>query len=213
MLPELLATLAVATPSVACAEHIEGGAETAAERRRAVSQSVVRDGVIFWGLRNAARETFDRRQDSWKAAISVPYGVPLLLQVAMPDRSWLELTYDRENREGAPKLRFVPCAPDTPRFSDGGVVGNETAWAGGFNVKREGLRDTAPPPSGRGAVAQGACGLRRALLVDDGRDQLGHAGGGRYSVRRSRPRPAPRGRGCPIPPSPRARSGSCGRAP
>ena len=54
-----------------------------------------------------------------------------------PDRSWLELTYDRETREGAPRLRFVPCPPDTPRFSDDGVVGDETAWAGGFNVERE----------------------------------------------------------------------------
>ena len=35
-------------------------------------------------------------------------------------------------------MRFVPCAPDTPRFSDDDVVGEETAWAGGFAVRREG---------------------------------------------------------------------------
>ena len=75
----------------------------------------------------------------WKAAISVRYGRRLHLQVgdARP-LAGCELTYDRETREGAPRLRFTPCAPDTPRFSDDGVVGDETAWAGGFNVKREG---------------------------------------------------------------------------
>ena len=138
MLPELLSVLAVTVPTVSCPEHIETAGPTAEQRRAALAQSVTRHGAIFWGLRNAERETFDRRQDSWKAAISVRYGRPLHVQVAMPDRSWLELTYDRQTREGAPQLRFTPCAPDTPRFSDDGVVGNETAWAGGFNVKREG---------------------------------------------------------------------------
>ena len=32
----------------------------------------------------------------------------------------------------------MPCAPDTPRFADDGVVGDETGWAGGFHVRREG---------------------------------------------------------------------------
>lgn len=138
MLPALLATLAVGAPAVECPEHIESRRPARAERRRALAQSVTRHGATFWGLRQAERETFDRRQDSWKAAISVRHGAPLLLQVTMPDRSWVELTYDRETREGAPRLRFLPCPPDTPRFSDDGVVGNETAWAGGFNVEREG---------------------------------------------------------------------------
>jgi hypothetical protein len=51
-----------------------------------------------------------------------------------PDRDWLKHDYDRVDRVSA---RFVPCAPDTARFSDDGVVGEETAWAGGFVVRRE----------------------------------------------------------------------------
>ena len=138
MLPELLSLLAVAVPTVSCPEHIETREPTAQQRRAAEAQSVIRHGAIFWGLRQAERATFDRRRDGWKAGISVRYGPRLHLQVAVPDRSWLELTYDRQTREGAPRVRFTPCAPDTPRFSDDGVVGDETAWSGGFNVKREG---------------------------------------------------------------------------
>jgi hypothetical protein len=136
MLPELLSVLAVTVPTVDCRQHVEGNGAPD-ERKAALAQSVRRHGAIFWGLRNAAHR-YDRKQDSYKAGFSVRYGRPMHVQVGMPDRSWLELTYSQEHREGAPRLRFVPCAPDTPRFSTDGVVGNETAWAGGFNVKREG---------------------------------------------------------------------------
>ena len=126
-------------PTVDCPEHIETAAPTAEQRRAALAQSVMRHGAIFWGLRNAQRETFDRRRDALEGGDQ-----RALRPAAAPEGGdaatarWLELTYDRQTREGAPRLRFTPCAPDTPRFSDDGVVGNETAWAGGFNVKREG---------------------------------------------------------------------------
>jgi len=32
----------------------------------------------------------------------------------------------------------IPYDPDTPRFSDDGVVGEETGYAGGFIVRRNG---------------------------------------------------------------------------
>ena len=137
MLPELLSVLAVTVPTVGCREHVEGSG-TPDERRAALAQSVRRHGAIFWGLRNAERKTFDRRQKGWKAGFSVRYGKPMHVQVGMPYRTWLSLAYGQENREGVLQVRFVPCAPSTPRFSDDGVVGRETAWAGGFNVKREG---------------------------------------------------------------------------
>ena len=138
MLPELLSALAVTVPTVGCREHIEGDADSAGQRRAALAQSVMRHGAIFWGLRNAERETFDRRQKGWKAGISVRYGQPHA-RAGRDARPLLARADLRpETREGAPRLRFVPCAPSTPRFSDDGVVGDETAWAGGFNVKREG---------------------------------------------------------------------------
>ena len=67
-------------------------------------------------------------------------GAPLRIKVAVRDRSWLAVDYDRTDTsgKGAPEVRVIPCSPDTPRFSDDGVVGNETAWAGGFAVAREG---------------------------------------------------------------------------
>jgi hypothetical protein len=132
MLPVLLATLAVG-----CDTHIETPPAPAEQRRAALAQSVSVDGTVFWGLRNAERRTFDgtRATRGQKAAISVRSGAPLTVKVAASDRDWLKLDYDRVERLS---VRFVPCAPDTPRFSDDGVVGEETAWAGGFRVRREG---------------------------------------------------------------------------
>jgi hypothetical protein len=133
MLPVLLAALAVG-----CDTHIESPPAPAEQRRAALAQSVsLDDGTIFWGLRNAQRRTFDGRRSTrgYKAAISVRHGAPLTVKVAAGDRDWLRLDYERVERLS---VRFFPCAPDTPRFSDDGVVGEETAWAGGFSVRREG---------------------------------------------------------------------------
>jgi hypothetical protein len=133
MLPVLLAALAVG-----CDTHIETPPAPAEQRRTALARSVsLSDGTVFWGLRDAERRTFDGRRATrgYKAAISVRHGAPLTVRVSAKDRSWLKLDYDRVERRS---LRFVPCAPDTPRFSDEGVVGEETAWAGGFAVAREG---------------------------------------------------------------------------
>lgn len=132
MLPVLLAALAVG-----CDTHIETPPAPASQRRAGLEQSVSVDGTIFWGLRNAERRSFDGRRATrgYKAAISVRHGAPLTVKVAASDRDWIKLDYDRVERLS---VRFVPCAPDTPRFSDDGVVGEETAWAGGFAVLREG---------------------------------------------------------------------------
>jgi hypothetical protein len=132
MLAVLLATIAVG-----CDTHIETPPAPAQQRRAALARSVSLDGTVFWGLRNAERRTFDgtRSTRGHKAAISVRRGPALTVKVAASDRAWLKLDYDRTER---PSVRFVPCAPDNPRFSDDGVVGEETAWAGGFVVLREG---------------------------------------------------------------------------
>jgi hypothetical protein len=140
MLPVLLASLAAAAPTAGCDSHIESAEPTASQRRAALRQSVVVDGTIFWGLRRARGMTFDADHRTHKAAIRVRSGARLTLKVAARDRDWLSLDYDRTVRDppGVPVTRFVPCAPDTPRFSDDGVVGQETSWAGGFNVGRPG---------------------------------------------------------------------------
>jgi hypothetical protein len=143
MLPVLLATLAAAAPTVDCASHVEGREPTAEERRAAGRWSITAHGATFFGLRHAALENFRRRRANkgYKAGLGVTYGAPLRIKVAMRDRAWLALDYDRETKQqgvGAPEIRVVPCSPDTPRFSDDGVVGNETGWAGGFVVQREG---------------------------------------------------------------------------
>ena len=134
----LLATLATAT----CDQHVEGRAPTPEERRAAVRQSVRAHGVTFWGLRNARTHTFDGRRWNrvYKAGLGVRAGKPMRIRVAARDRAWLKLDYDRtrEPYVGSHELRAIPCAPDTPRFSDDGVVGNETGWAGGFIVERNG---------------------------------------------------------------------------
>jgi hypothetical protein len=140
MLPVLLATLSAAVPTVGCDSHIETRDPTAAQRRATVRQSVVVAGTIFWSLRRAQEATFDRDHRTYKAAISVRAGARLTLKVAARDRGWLSLDYDRtvQDPPGVPATHFIPCAPDTPRFSDDGVVGRETGWAGGFNVGRVG---------------------------------------------------------------------------
>jgi hypothetical protein len=143
MLPVLLATLAATVPTVDCATHVEGRALTAEEQRAAQRLSIRAHGATFMGLRRAERVDFSgRRADQgYKAGLGVTAGAPMRIKVAVRDRSWLALGYARGAEAldaGAPEVRFVPCAPDTPRFSDGGVVGEETGWSGGFVVRREG---------------------------------------------------------------------------
>src|SRR5687768_5778337 len=140
MLALLITSFAVAVPTADCSQHVEGGSVTAKQREAVLRQSVRVHGVTFFGLRNARSHHFDgsRSHRVWKAGLGVRAGAPMRIEVARGDRSWLALDYDRTDRSGngAPEVRAVPCDPDTPRFSDDGVVGNETGWAGGFVVQR-----------------------------------------------------------------------------
>jgi hypothetical protein len=148
LLAPLLAGLALAVPTVECRTHVESPGVTAEQRREALRQSVRVNGVILWGLRNATRREFGggRGALTYKAGLGLSYGRPMRIAVAMRDRNWLALDYDGTRhdgeplslRDGAPVMRFVPCAPDTPRFTDKRPIGNETGWAGGFIVTRPG---------------------------------------------------------------------------
>jgi hypothetical protein len=81
-----------------------------------------------------------------KAGVSVRAPGPLTVKVAPQDRDWVALDYDRERwrergrtvADGQASVRFLPCDPDTPRFSGRGHVGRWTGWAGGLLVAREG---------------------------------------------------------------------------
>jgi hypothetical protein len=132
MIASLLAGLALATPTVDCARHVETDSVSARQRQAALRQSVRGHGVTFWGLRNAATRF---RRERWKAGITVRHGAPMVVAVAPRDRDWLQLSYARKT---GPVLRFEPCAPDTRRFTDGQPLGPETGWAGGFEVERPG---------------------------------------------------------------------------
>ncbi|MDA0163895.1 hypothetical protein OM076_26730 [Solirubrobacter ginsenosidimutans] len=142
MLPVLLASLAAAVPTADCSQHVEGPPISAETRAAALRQSVRVHGATFFGLRRARTADFEgkRANPVIKSGLSVRAGAPMRIKVAARDRDWLALDYDRTDKsgEGAPMVRVVPCAPDTPRFSDDGVVGDETGWAGGFVVRRNG---------------------------------------------------------------------------
>src|SRR5262245_5837510 len=120
MLAVLFASLASAVPTVDCAQHVEGGGASPAERRAALRQSVRVGGVTFWGLRNARTHDFASGQHVYKSGLGVRAGKPLRIRVAAQDRSWLAVDYDRADRSGrgAPEVRVIPCDPATPRFSD-----------------------------------------------------------------------------------------------
>ena len=70
-----------------------------------------------------------------------------------------------QDAPGVPVTHFVPCAPDTPRFSDDGVVGLQTSWAGGFNVGRAGCATLLLRRDGR-RRSGGACGWASAAAAD-----------------------------------------------
>ena len=142
MLPVLLASLAAAVPTVHCSQHVEGPAVSPETRAAALRQSVRVHGVTLSALRRARAFHFDgtRSTRHFKAGLGVRAGAPMRIKVAARDRDWLAFDHDRTDKsgEGAPLLRAVPCAPDTPRFSDDGLVGEETGWAGGLVVQRSG---------------------------------------------------------------------------
>ena len=58
------------------------------------------------------------------------------VQVGMPTATGLAGLRPGEREASSGALRAVRAGHAA--FSDDGVVGSETAWAGGFNVKREG---------------------------------------------------------------------------
>ncbi len=144
----LLATLALAAPTVDCSRHVEGPAPTAEQRRESERLSLRAGPVTFYGLRGAQGRQFGGGRGAlrYKSGLGVRAGAPVTVQVARRDRGWLALEYGNTRSDGdrlvvgdgKPSVRFKPCAPGTRRFSDGRPIGNETLWAGGYIVARPG---------------------------------------------------------------------------
>jgi hypothetical protein len=144
----LLAVLALATPTVGCSRHVEAPVPTAEQRSAALRSSIRVGPVTFYGLRDARTRQFGGGRGAlrFRSAIGVRAGAAVSVAVASRDRGWLSLEYGGTRNDGArlkvsdgrPAIRFVPCDPRTPRFSDRRPIGGETAWAGGFIVARAG---------------------------------------------------------------------------
>lgn len=125
-----------------CAQRIE----VTGDRTPRTRPSDVRLGpVLFFGLRKAAdpdaHEPFDQDADpTWKTAIAVKTGEPVVLAIAGGRTSGASLIYDmRQFRAetvagggGDAAVRVKPCPPSTRRFSDGRRVGRWTLFSGGF---------------------------------------------------------------------------------
>ena len=144
----LLATLALAAPTVDCSRHIEAPAPTAEQRRESLRLSFRVGPVTFYGLRGAVGRQFGGGRGAlrYKSGMGVRAGAPVTVEIARRDRGWLALEYGNTKSDGdrlvvadgEPSIRFKPCAPDHRRFSDGRPIGNETIWAGGYIVARPG---------------------------------------------------------------------------
>jgi len=141
----MAAPVAGAVPVVGCAQRAEPGGPqpSAREVREAQRTSLVTRYVTVWGVRQARGFAFDRRHRFWKAGLSVRGDRPVTIRVAARDRGWLSLYYvvgpqPRRVADGDPALRFEPCPPGTPSFSNHRPLGPETSWAGGFIVGHRG---------------------------------------------------------------------------
>jgi hypothetical protein len=145
------------TATVGCRERVEpsGPPVTAEERREARRASIFLPRVRFWGLRQWRTRPFDPGSGPdggapiVKAGMSVRSPQSATVKVAPANRGWVALDYDRErwrgrartvaHGDGQAAVRFIPCDPNTPRFSSPGrPVGGWTGWAGGLLVARPG---------------------------------------------------------------------------
>ena len=111
--------------------------------------------VAFLGLR-------DRRGTSGdppvaKVPVVIAAGAPVTVRITPLRRTRARLDFDvdawrREGRAGQRAVRFVPCAPQTPRFTDGEPVGDHTFYPGGFLIRRKGCARLVARAPGEPAV-------------------------------------------------------------
>ena len=150
MLALLLTSFAVAVPTADCSQHVEGGSVTAKQREAVLRQSVRVHGATFFGLRNARSHHFDgsRSHRVWKAGLGVRAGAPMRIKVALGDRSWLALDYDRTDRSGKRRARGArgPMRPGHAAVQRRRGRGERDGLGRRLRRAARRLRDAAPAP-------------------------------------------------------------------
>lgn len=144
----LLAPTAPA-PAVGCAERIEGpGGPRTLDARR----DVVRGALTLLDARtlmNGGRSDLESSRPLPGRPVQVRLGVLVAaghrarVSIHPADRRRAALQYrlQDDTQDGRPAdatTDFVPCPPETPRFSGNGTVGPATIWGGGLLVRRPG---------------------------------------------------------------------------
>jgi hypothetical protein len=115
--------------------------------------------LVFFGLGDGVHVPAERRGEDrqTKLAVGVRTGRPVTLRL-IPDEpkamalDYIRAEWRRRHRRvaggsGQEAVRFVPCPPETPKFSESGTVGPWTAYNGGILVAKPGcatIRVTAP---------------------------------------------------------------------
>jgi hypothetical protein len=149
VLPELLAILAAAAPvgERTCSERVEP------PRRDFVpsSRDVVLGRVVFLELRGINNRIGARPRDAdmtMKVPVIVRAGAPVTVRIHERGRTSARLDFVRDGwnaprrrvAEGAGQraVRFVPCDPAQPAWTDGRPMGPWTGFNGGFLVARPG---------------------------------------------------------------------------
>ena len=146
----LAVALAAAVPAPdavrTCDTRAEGPPDTAFA---AGPNDVVLGRIAFIGLRRPIRLNGVPGHDATaKVPVDVESGAPVTVTIRPLRRTRARLDFDRrEWRErrrriargaGQRSVRFEPCPPDTPRFTDGRPLGDHTFYPGGFLVARRG---------------------------------------------------------------------------
>ena len=73
-----------------------------------------------------------------KVPATVTTGSPVTVRLRLLGRTRARLAFSHDHPEGHAAITFEPCAPETPRFTDGEPVGRTTGFAGGFIIRRPG---------------------------------------------------------------------------
>ncbi|HEX2085611.1 MAG TPA: hypothetical protein VHF89_08010 [Solirubrobacteraceae bacterium] len=130
-----------------CETRVEGPPGARYEVRPA--HDVVVGRVTFIGVRDRLLLGSARRTDPIaKLPAVVTAGPPVTVRLRPLGRARARLDFDpsewrrrvRRIARGAGQraVRFEPCAPDAPRFTDGRPLGDQTGFNGGFLVARRG---------------------------------------------------------------------------
>lgn len=136
-------------PAVGCAEHIEG---PGGPRTVYVQRDVVRGALTLLDARTLMTGGRSDRpsprprpgrpaQVRLGVLLAAGHRATVSIHPADRRRAALQYRFGDETQDGRPAdatVDFVPCPPQTPRFSGSGTVGPATIWGGGLLVRSAG---------------------------------------------------------------------------